>query len=453
MKISKIVKLDRFDYLFIVLGILLYAVLLHVPFKVKPFGDLNFHVETKAVAQFIWGVGEWQEIVVEKAPGPDLFYFIPYILAGPDATDAIYWTVGVLWTAIFIIFSPILLRRAATAFFGKAAGIIAASLLLVFPLHIYYSLGINGEGMAFIGTIFMLYGWALWSTTYTQKIFNRYWWIFSIGALMLVLARLNVILIVPFTFLFLAVLYYKERTFSPQFIGVLAFALFVFLGTLGIRFITNQLPGNQQADKQLKYGAYVLHMGRFQFRNEPLDWRFWQDNFREGSTDYAAWVENHRILDDHLMRNPDKTYAEVYNKWVIDDYLAHPWITMRQFVVKSLFGNFFIINSIQPKQLQLGPLSGNFVFIFLHLIINVINILILLAFFVFLYMKRHQLILYWFIGVSFLSLIIFYAMVYMEPRYLFPLRAVFILAAAYPFAILYERWRYRRSSSSAKALT
>ncbi|MFM9986965.1 MAG: hypothetical protein ACKVOK_17115, partial [Flavobacteriales bacterium] len=186
-------KISRFDIVVCMLSLALYVAIANAPFKAKPFGDYDFHAEAKIIAQVLWGQENYDAISITKAPGPVLFYIVPYFLAGPHATDNQYWLTGILWTGLFMTVAVFLIKASCENFGSERAGKIAVLFVFILPLQVYYSLGILAEGLAFFGCCVMLYGY---SRVYVKQS-NSAWFIFGSGILCLVLARPNAVLVLP----------------------------------------------------------------------------------------------------------------------------------------------------------------------------------------------------------------------------------------------------------------
>jgi len=136
-------------------------IVLTLPFKAKPFGDITFHEESKNLALFIKGKIPFEKVLITKAPGPILFYTPAYLLAPSDATDNQLWVYGVVFTSIIIIISLLLIFRIAISFFSKEVGLLSVLLFFIFPIHCYYSLGILAEAPAFFSLALAIYGWLI----------------------------------------------------------------------------------------------------------------------------------------------------------------------------------------------------------------------------------------------------------------------------------------------------
>ena len=181
--------------LWTIINVLMFAALLKGPVKAKPFGDGDFHAETGIVAQVFWGEKPWSDISVSKAPGPVLGYAIPYIVAGPNASDQRYLFFARCWLMVLITLVHLLVYRFMARRFEYSTANLFMLFTFIIPLHIYYSLGIWAEGMAYIGVMIMLAAWC-------DIRIHRGMVLFFTGAVFLALARPNIALIFPGMWLF-----------------------------------------------------------------------------------------------------------------------------------------------------------------------------------------------------------------------------------------------------------
>ena len=422
-------KSDKADFMLALGTLCIFITLVYAPLKPKKMGDGNFHVETKKLVTVLLGDGDWNNFRITKAPGPNLYYAIPYALKGTSGEDHAYWLAGIVWNLIFMILAVLLVKRIGSQLFGPKAGIFAGVLMLLFPVHIYYAMGINGESMVYISFILLLYGGIKWTNEGEQALKSRGWWYFLLGSISLILARLNFVVVVPLLILFLLA---RVKVKNPGYLrrGLLIYCFFIVVFAVALRITLDHLPGNKGHHYHDNYSAYVLHLGRFQFREEPWDWRFWQSELRSGSQDYIQWMENEKTLNEKIEAE-GRLYSKVYHEWVIDDYISYPLMTLKQFLVKAIYGNIFIVNSLQPDNFNIGPIKGKTGYFVFHAIVNVVNLFIIIGFLGFIWTRKNVLLnTYWLILILFLSFIGFYAMTYMEPRYMFPVRVIYILTAS-----------------------
>jgi hypothetical protein len=231
---------------------------------------------------------------------------------------------------------------------------------------------------------------------------------------------------------FLVVFYsfFKNKAFFKNY-GKKMMLTFVTVGLLGFGVLqaAKSMTANKSAGNQESLFYFVAHQGRFQFREEPMDFRFWDSDNRPDSKDYQNWIKNGAKLDS-VIATTKRSYNDVYSQFIIKDAIAHPFWFTRQFFVKCVYGHITIVSKVKPNQFDLGPFKGAVGFWTFLLIINSINLFVLMGVAIFLF-KEKNLIKYWiFWGIT-VALLIFHGLTYMEPRYIFPSKvALYIMSAA-----------------------
>jgi hypothetical protein len=158
----RVIRFDRFDVALILFVLLSYAIVHFMPFAPKKFGDDVFHVEAKAIAQAIHARNNWSELFITRAPGPVLYYAIPYSFLPADSSEDSYWLARLFWTVALMCLSVLLIRRAAAYSGDQLSGKVAAGIVLLTPFSVYYSYGIYAEPLAYLGVSLAAFGWAKW---------------------------------------------------------------------------------------------------------------------------------------------------------------------------------------------------------------------------------------------------------------------------------------------------
>jgi 4-amino-4-deoxy-L-arabinose transferase-like glycosyltransferase len=435
----------RIDILIVLISVIMMAVVLNLPFKAKPFGDdYSFHAQSKALAAYIKGDGGYEKVTLTKAVGPVLFYTPAYLLATSNPTDDQLWVNAITATFIISTISLLLVFRIGSNLFSKEVGLLAVLFFFLFPIHIYYSLGILGEVPAFFSLTLAIYGWSIVLLN-PNKI--KGWIMLVLGLWFLILNRPNAMLLLGIGILILIFAFFWRKDFFNVYGKKLALT-FCSVGVLcfGVLQIAKTVTGTKSNESQEGLFYYVAHQGRFQFREEPTDFRFWDNDIRPDSRDYQNWGKSGEELGI-IMEQQHGTYNDVYREFLINDVIEHPFLFTRQFVVKCFFGHAYFINSIKPSDFHLGPIHGPIAYWFVILVINSINILLILGAFLFLF-KEKNLINYWLFWGIILALLIFHGLTYMEPRYMFPSRvALYLMSAAGLYQI---KWLQRKVNFIAK---
>lgn len=403
---------------------MIYVGIANAPFKSKPFGDFDFHVEAKTIALFLWGQKNYDVISITKAPGPVLFYITPYFLAGPNASDNQYWLSGILWNGVFMTMALFLIRASCQNFGSERAANISVLLIFILPLQVYYSLGILAEGPAFLGCSLMVYGY---SRIYAKKQRNS-WIIFGGGVLLLALARPNAILVLPLLLLFALWERFirKDDFFSKIWKKILVTLVVTSMMVMLVTVFVKELPNKRQTIKQEGYLGYVALIGRYQFREETWDWRFWDSDIRSDSKDYQHWKQK---LSELNSPKEGKTIEQQYFNFLVQDILEHPLISIKQFFVRAIFGHTLQVSSVSKDKFGVGSLKGTWFYWLFHLSLNFLNLSLLIMSVLFLirnggFHKFGILVMPW------AALVFFHGIIYMEQRYLFPARPMMIVLSS-----------------------
>jgi len=184
---------------------------------------------------------------------------------------------------------------------GQSAGLFAIILTFIIPLHLYYGIGILAETMAFVGYVLFAYGIIMLFST------QRYNWktlsIIGVGMVFFITARPNGMLllfllplsIVPFFWWFKNKLH--SKTIKALIISWITTCIIITAIIIGVK----SLPGNKDSSSQEDYFLAAMHQGRFQFRTESWDWRFWDNNNRADSKDYQACFRSQLSVREYIL--------------------------------------------------------------------------------------------------------------------------------------------------------
>jgi hypothetical protein len=425
-------KLDKFDIFIILSTVICFFVVASLPFKTLPFGDNDFHPETKLFADYIKGNVPSGQLIIEHAPGPVIFFLLPYLIVKSGSPDIDYWHAAIIWSAIAMIFSMLLIRRAGSLMFNDMVGKMAVFFFLIFPIHIYYCLGIGAEQVAFFSIALFLYGWARWKKkSYPRFLTSSDWWTMNFGLFFLILNRQNAGLILIFLLVVVYIMYLKEKnTYWLVGKGLIGSAFTVLISGFIVSQSLKLLPGNSGKNTQEAYFFFVAHEGSFQFRKEPFDWRYWQASIRGDSRDFKDW-EKRKDSIVWQSRITGKQKSTMFAQDILKNFKEKPFAPVYQFFLRAIYGHLFVINSIHPAGLRFAGIPGIAVYLGLHILINILYITLLVFAFLFMFRERGNLLEYWPLWLPWFSLVIFNSLVYMEPRYLFPsMPGIFLMAAS-----------------------
>lgn len=397
-----------------------------IPVKPKFYGDQVFHDEAKIAAQYLRGEISLSQLSIKRAPGPVLFYAIPYFFAHTN-NDNELWKWGTAFNFVCIVFATLLLYQSLNVLVQKIHLGIFILTGFIIPIQIYYALSITAETMAFLGCCCYLFG----AIHFIQNNYRiQHFMTLIIGVSLLIAARPNSMILVgaiPFFLLIRHFVYRVRFNFTKNM--SIAYAIAVLL-IAGITFWTKSLPSNTQQSSQENLLLYVSNQGRFQYRTEPWDWRFWDDATRTGSTDYNSWVSVSDSLQSVLNSGP-YSFNQIYGNWLITDVKNHPIIFIQQVCIRLLSGNILSIGSIDASKFMFLGLSGKAAYYTAHIAMNAVNIaIIILAVCGCSRLLRHN-GNYIFIILPYLALLLFHGIIYMEQRYLFPARPVILFFALF----------------------
>jgi len=401
------------------LSIGFFGLFLLSPVKSKPYGDGDFHIEAKALVSFVSGNAPFDIVSVSKAPGPVLFYAIPYYLAGDHSSDDHKLLFARIWMCLLIALMHYWVYGALMNGYGVLTANLFMAFTFIIPLHIYYSMGIWAECLAYLSILMVLNG-------FLRRDGNRWHISFFIGLFLLIMARPNAILTIPL--LWLLTFFIKGSLQTTHFRSLRFGLVVVGLAVLSSGFLVKQLPNTRVTYYQDDYFAYVQHIGRFQYRNETWDWRYWDRTTRQGSRDFQDYETSGRQLRQ-LSSDSGRSVADVFGAWNWNDIIDHPVMTVKQSLLRVINGHLLQINSVTPEKFAKSGLNGELIYWVFHALLNFINMFII-ALAVWLLFKYKSWKDYWILLAVLAAFFVFHGFVYMEQRYLFPCRVVYMFLAA-----------------------
>jgi 4-amino-4-deoxy-L-arabinose transferase-like glycosyltransferase len=427
-------RFDRWDLFLSIALFFTFVAVSFLPFAPKKFGDEVFHREAKKVSEFAHGAATSDQVVISRAPGPVIFYSVPYLLVAPGSSDDSYWSVGFVWTFFWMLIALLLVRRSARNLFGDRAGLLAAFATVLIPFNVYYSYGNSAEPIAYLGTAVAVYGWSRLSTV--SNSFSGLT-LFSIGLFVLVLSRPNAILLIPIGIAILLFFWKKSAQNHKQGLLALACVAVAFFGT----FLLLSL---QSKAWQSGNFAHVFFHGRFQFRTEPWDWRYWDDKSRQGSKDHELFTRTEEQIATEIEKS-GTSLEELKMEWATNDFISNPSITLQQFGIRLMTLNLSLVNSKSPRDFKFGPIEGKVAYTLFHILVNALSVAVIFSALVFLVRNKNSFFELWPLWGVWFSLLLFHALIYSEPRYLFPGQPGLVVLASG----IWSTWSSRVISTSA----
>ena len=421
--------IDRFDVLAVVLLLATFTGVADIAFRSKKFGDLAFHEEAKSLALAVRGAAPWSDLQINRAPAPVLYFGIPYIVVSPGANDDAYWRAAFVWTVIWMSISIVLVRRSGEYLGGPVVGKTAAILTLLSPFSVYYSYGILAETPAYLGVVLFTYAYLRWKSRGRELSKSR--WdvlLLALGLSIFVLSRPDSVLLLLLAVLIGAVRLWRGtagRKPEARFVLAAALATILLMGVIELSLVRR--CGGVGKNSQNDDLGLVALQGRFQFRSDFWDFNTWPDvpnnpDFIEFSRKQAEFKQT--SLETGV---PVPTLRW---RWIVEDFLHHPGITIRAAGVKMLALHFAFVHSLEPEKFHFVFLRGVWGYALFHLAVNVFTVVLVIGSALFVVTRRRTILDYWVLWGPWLALVIFHVMTYAEARYLFPSRPGLVLMAS-----------------------
>jgi hypothetical protein len=420
---------DRFDGLCIALLLISFLLVSHLPAAPSKYGDLYFHEEAKALAHAMRGTGSWNEVSFARAPGPALYYAVPYLFLQANSSEATYWRAATLWNCIWMVVAILLIRRAGELLEGELAGKIAAVVSLALPFAVYYSFGVAAETPAYVATVIFTYGWASWRASATKSSAGAV--LALAGLVALILCRPNALVLFGIGAAAFAGMLLIQRETSGRrnrrfaILGSVASIATVLLVSFGLKL----MPGNRGVTAQTSNMDIVMFLSTFQFRTEPWDWSFWGKMTRQGSVDYQNYVQTQNQLAQEA-KATGTPISRLQLDYSIHDAIQHPWIRAKMIFVRLLALNIWIVNSAKPSAFHIGPLRGKSVYLGFHFLLNAVALMPVFLSIIFLLANRKNFFELWPLWGLWIGLLMFHAATYAEPRYMLPAQPGLAVMAA-----------------------
>jgi len=403
---------------------------------------MEYHPPAKALAAAIRGAGSWQGVHVSEFPFPVLYYAIPYLAVPPGSPDRTYWAAALIWMAAWVSACVLLLRRTAEHIGGPLAGKLAAALTLAPPFVVYYSFGVAAEVPAWVGATLLAYGWVRCAVDGQGDGLTRGGLVAGLaGSTILILSRPNVVLIVALAAGAAIVLRTRPDVQSRRQMRFAAACATAMAAVVLGGFALTRHPGRSpSATPQGSELAHVVFHGRFQYRWEPWDWRFWGRETRHGSKDYAAWSRQLAYLE-RVSAQRGVDLGQLEWQWALNDVRHHPALALRSGLVRLLALQVALVNSRPPDAFHVGPVGGRVIYIAFHVFLNALSLLALSLAIWAVVSKPLRLAQWWPLWAPWAALTLFHALIYAEPRYLLPGRpGITVLAGVALAPVLRRAW-------------
>lgn len=402
-----------------------------LPFKPKPFGDGEYHEGTLQLIQYI-ADGFQGTVRIDKGLFTLFYYMIPYLLGYVFHNDGIFYLLGVIFNSIITCWAVKYLFASFDLMgFSNRSKFWSIVVLNLFPIHVYYAMGILAESAAFFGVTLFVYAW-LKITANTNSV--KYYLLLSFSLLIMSGTRPNLLpFLVLFSLYFLTI--QSEWKNKIVFISSLAFMM------LTLALVEKKINNTDGAFKKDIFRKHLL-WSRFELRDEPFNWLPQHGEKDIASSDYLNNLAKRAELDSICEVNKlDKT--AFYVNWVKDDIIQNPLLTIRQYGLKFFQSQSFIISPLIRSD------KSNYVKYGVHIYINSINYVLIVfslcAMYLLIKTKRKDLfypfLFLW--GWSLIYVFIFHS----EQRYMFPVRPVLVFLFAYYVNYYYDNKAIHKGGS------
>lgn len=395
--------------------VLVCFVFYFLPFKPKPFGDGEYHEGTIQLIDCILN-GFQGTVRVDKGLFTLFYYLIPYAIVYYFKNQMLFYLSGVVFNSIMISLGVnYLFKTFDLLHFSNKSKFWSLVILNLFPIHAYYAMGILAEAGSFFAVCMIVYLWVKINTATLNSKTNYYLLAFALT--MLIGFRPNLL---PFVILFL--IYFMIIKIELEYKIIFIASSIVLI--LGLTFAEKGLSADDGEFKKEVFRKQIL-WSRFELRDEPFNWlpQHGRDGFE--SSDYLNNLAKRDELDSICNANKlEKT--DYYIRWVINDIIHNPGLTLRQYSLKFFQSQSFIISPLMKSN------KSNLVKYGVHIFINSINYALIFfsiaAIVILIRQKKYQLVmpflLLW--AWSLLYVFVFHS----EQRYMFPVRPVLVFLFA-----------------------
>jgi len=403
-------------YISIIFLTVLYSMILYnSSLRPKPYGDGEYYEGAKTIVS-----GQYKNLEIQKGLVSVLYYVSPIFISGLEKDNHTHFIYAIIWNQIINIISLSIIFFATKKRYGYKAGILVLIFSFLLPIHIYYGMGIIAEPAAYFFVSIAFLGW---SNCFLTKRINKYTILLIIALSLLLNVRQNYQALIVILFI-LSLLSLFVDNIKPFCIKYWTLFVTVALLSLSLNLLTNKVDMNRGQFKSLVIKNSLI-LGRYQLRDEPFNWTFWDDKIRKGSVDYKHCTDTLLYFKEKCGENFQNCNQIVFFRWLSEDILNNKLLTLRQCFAKILQTYSFYSSGM----LHSG-LTVNFKFIIFHVLINIVNYSLLTLFILFLINNRSYIINYWIFWGMVIAPYVWIFALFSESRYIFPARPLIFIGAA-----------------------
>lgn len=381
----------------------------------KAYGDGEYYEGAKYIVS-----GQFDNLEVQKGLITTLYYVPPIFIAGVEKNENCHLKYAIIWNQIINIISLAILFFATKNRYGHKTGILVILLSFLLPIHIYYGMGIIAEPAAYF---FVSIAYLGWSKCSLSSGVNQYTILLIVGLSLLLNVRQNFQVLIGILFIpaILSLIIDNIKPFRYKY-----WSLFVSVALLSISL--NLLTYKFDIEKG-QFKSFIIKislvMSRYQLRDEPFNWIFWEKELRKGSVDYENYEITLRNFRNNCGEDLQGCNFNSFLTWWSQDILSNKLITLRQCSMKVLQSYSFL-----SSKLLLSGWNINYKFILIHIFINLVNYTVLILFIMFLINNRSQIISNWIYWGMLIAPYLWIICLFSESRYVFPARPLVFIGAA-----------------------
>lgn len=392
--------------------IITFVVFYFLPFKPKPFGDGEYHEGTIQLIEYIIN-GFNGTIRVDKGMLVLFYYLIPYCVVYQFHDPQIYFYAGIIFNLITILFSVYYIFKIFELLnFLDKSKFFTIILMTLFPIHIYYCMGILAETAAFFAVILFAYHCVLFHQG------TKNYKLFALTLIIIIAIRPNFI---PFALFFYIYLMFYKTDLKNKLIFIGTFSILAFSLTL---FERKTAVANESF-KEIIFRNQLL-WSRFELRDEPFNWLPQHGTDQFASKDYLNNLKMREKLSQ-IAQNTNQSKTKVFLNWVINDMVNNPLLVLKQYGLKFFESQTFIISPLIKSNKSI------WIKILVHLYINTINYILLVfsILAIFKLHKKQKLQVFFPLLILWLWAYFYVCFFHLEARYLYPIRPVLFILFGY----------------------
>lgn len=395
-----------------------------LPFKPKPYGDGEYHRGTLQLMEFIRN-GFHGDVEVTKGLFTLLYYLIPYSLLTLFKGQKVLWLGALVFNWLCVSLGVHLLFRSLKNMSVNERILFPLFVLInLFPIHIYYAMGILSESAAFLLSSAFVY--FLSELYQSDRPGNKTAIWLSVVLACFISVRPNFL---PFGPIYLLIIPFMSTLLSNKLKMVVGFIV-----ALGLLVIAEKKMDKSDAEFKKFQLVKGFVWSRYELRNEPFNWlpQHGMDEF--ASEDYKNNLRKRVEIIERCKAQHLDMQKEAFH-WMMNDIREHPGLFLHQTVLKFFQSQTFIVTPLMKSNKSMAIKWG------IHIYINLVNYALLIGFFfsVWVFIKRKgNPKIFWLLFLFYATTFVTIFFLHSEQRYVFPTRPLLIYLLAYSLHLFYS---------------